>query len=212
MRQHPCFAYAHICFAYALAQVSQGKADAKQLAQEKQRLGQMQQKLEVLEDEKTKTASRANSLLSFLGLGGSSSKAEASGSAAAASGSSSSSSAGKQGIVSKSRGSLPGPAQQQQPQQAEQSGSKNVLVSTWEALGQQLLQLEGRLSEQESKTQRQRLSVQQLKEKVGQGGAVVAVMLGSFMLCMRGGSQAFVLKLGGVLQPVKSVVTACSQT
>jgi flagellar biosynthesis chaperone FliJ len=171
------FVYADNCLAYAPAQVSLGKADAKQLAQEKQRLGQMQQKLEVLEDEKTKTASRANSLLSFLGLGGSSggsSKAEAAGSAAAASGSSS---AGKQGIVSKSRGSLPGPAQQQQ-QQAEQSGSKNVLVSTWEALGQQLLQLEGRLSEQESKTQKQRLSVQQLKEKVGRGGAVVAGTLG----------------------------------
>jgi flagellar biosynthesis chaperone FliJ len=175
--------------AYAFVQVSQGKADAKQLAQEKQRLGKMQQKLEVLEDEKTKTASRANSLLSFLGLGGSS-KVESSGSAAAASGSSSA--AGKQGIVSKSRGSLPGPAQQQ-PQQAEQSGSKNVLVSTWEALGQQLLQLEGRLSEQESKTQRQRLSVQQLKEKVGQGHVIVAILLGSYKLCKCCSLQACVL-------------------
>jgi len=42
-----------------------------------------------------------------------------------------------------------------------------VLVGAWEALGQQLLQLEGRLNEVESKTQKQRLSVQKLKEKVG---------------------------------------------
>lgn len=141
-------------------QVAQGKADVKQLAQEKQRLGQMQQKLEVLEDEKTKTASRANSLLSFLGLGGSS-KAAAE---PARSPASSPSSSSKQGMVSKSRGSLP--QQQQQQDQKQGSGSKNVLVQTWEALGQQLLQMEGRLNEQESKTQKQRLSVQQLKEKV----------------------------------------------
>jgi hypothetical protein len=145
-------------------QVAQGRADAKRLAQEKQRLGQMQQKLEVLEDEKTKTASRANSLLSFLGLGGSG-KATAK-PATSAAGSPSSSS--KQGVVSKSRGSLPQqrPAPQQAQDDKQGSGSKNVLVQTWEALGQQLLQMEGRLSEQESKTQKQRLSVQQLKEQV----------------------------------------------
>jgi hypothetical protein len=149
-------------------QVLQGKADAKQLAQEKQRLGQMQQKLEVLEDEKTKTASRANSLLSFLGLGGSSkaSPAEAPASGSSSSSSSSSGAAGKQGIISKSRGSLPQQQQQAGAQQQQQSGSKNVLLRSWEALGQQLLQLEGRLSEQESKTQKQRLSVQRLQEKV----------------------------------------------
>jgi flagellar biosynthesis chaperone FliJ len=154
----------HVGVCWCCVQVAQGKADAKQLAQEKQRLGQMQQKLEVLEDEKTKTASRANSLLSFLGLGGSS-KATAEPATSAAS---SPSSSGKQGLVSKSRGSLPQqrPPQQQGQGEKQGSGSKNVLVQTWEALGQQLLQLEGRLSEQESKTQKQRLSVQQLKEKV----------------------------------------------
>lgn len=144
-------------------QVAQGKADVKQLAQEKQRLGQMQQKLEVLEDEKTKTASRANSLLSFLGLGGSSKPAAAEPEAS----SSNPSTSAKQGIVSKSRGSMPQQQQQAEPaQQQQRSGSKNVLVQTWEVLGQQLLQAEGRLKEQESKTQKQRLSVQQLKEKV----------------------------------------------
>lgn len=149
-------------------QVQKGQADAKQLAKEKQRLGKMQQQLEVLEDEKTKTASRANSLLSFLGLGGAgSSKARAAADASASGGSSSSSAAGKQGLVSKSRGSLP-PQQQQEKQPS--GGSKNVLVQTWEALGQQLLQLEGKLSEVESNTQKQRLSVQQLKEKVRWGG------------------------------------------
>lgn len=127
-------------------------------------MGQMQQKLEVLEDEKTKTASRANSLLSFLGLGGSSKPSPAA--EAPTSGSSSSGAAGKQGIISKSRGSLPQQQQQAGAQQQQQSGSKNVLLRSWEALGQQLLQLEGRLSEQESKTQKQRLSVQRLQEKV----------------------------------------------
>lgn len=153
-----------MCACLSPPQVAQGKADAKQLAQEKQRLGQMQEKLEVLEDEKTKTASRANSLLSFLGLGGSSSSSKAASEPSAASVAASSS---KQGVVSKPRGSLPPPPQQQQAeQQPPRSGSKNVLMQTWEALGQQLLQTEGRLKEQESKTQKQRLSVQQLKEKV----------------------------------------------
>lgn len=152
--------------------MAQGKADAKQLAQEKQRLGQMQEKLEVLEDEKTKTASRANSLLSFLGLGGSSSKATSEPTAASAAASSS-----KQGVVSKPRGSLPQQQQQQAEQQPPRSGSKNVLMQTWEALGQQLLQTEGRLKEQESKTQKQRLSVQQLKEKVGKPSLQAWVVL-----------------------------------
>jgi hypothetical protein len=53
-----------------------------------------------------------------------------------------------------------------------------VLVGAWEALGQQLLSLEGRLSEAESKTQKQRLSVQQLKEKVS---AVCWVVLRSVL-------------------------------
>jgi len=47
--------------------------DVAKLSKERQKLGQMQQQLDVLEDEKQKTASRANSLLSFLGIRSSSS-------------------------------------------------------------------------------------------------------------------------------------------
>lgn len=155
------------------AQVAKGQADAAMLAKEKQRLGQMQQQLDTLEVEKAKTANRASSLLSFLGIGGSKQQKQQqqpeeqqqpeqrpkAGS-------------GWQSLLGKARGSQ----QQQQAAvptanapAASSSGSgspSNALLQAWESLGQQLLRLEGQLNEQQSRTERQRVSVQRLQQKV----------------------------------------------
>jgi hypothetical protein len=149
------------------------------LAKEKQRLGQMQQQLDTLEVEKAKTANRASSLLSFLGIGGSKQQKQqqqpeqqeepqqrlAAGS-------------GWQSLLGKPRSSQ---QQQQQRQPAAPAASasapsssssssggsgSNALLQAWESLGQQLLRLEGQLNEQQSRTERQRISVQRLQQKV----------------------------------------------
>jgi hypothetical protein len=141
------------------------------LAKEKQRLGQMQQQLDTLEVEKAKTANRASSLLSFLGIGSSKQQKQQEQQQQEEPQQRPAAGSGWQSVFGKRSSQQ----QQQQPAQAasaptpssssSSSGSK-VLLQAWESLGQQLLRLEGQLNEQQSRTERQRISVQRLQQKV----------------------------------------------
>jgi hypothetical protein len=166
-------------------QVAKGQADPSKLEKEKQRLGQMQQQLDTLEVEKAKTANRASSLLSFLGIGGSKQQkqqqqeqqekeqpqqrpAAGSGWQSLLGGRSRSSSQQQQAAAQAA--SAPAASSS-----SSSSGSASkVLLQAWESLGQQLLRLEGQLNEQESRTERQRISVQRLQQKVR--GARVTIL------------------------------------
>jgi hypothetical protein len=158
-------------------QVAKGQADPSKLEKERQRLGQMQQQLDTLEVEKAKTANRASSLLSFLGIGGSKQQkqqeqqeqeqpqqrpAAGSGWQSLLGGRSRSSSQQQQAAAQAAAST---PAASSSSSSSGGSASK-VLLQAWESLVQQLLRLEGQLNEQQSRTERQRISVQRLQQKV----------------------------------------------
>lgn len=171
------------CCLFTYWQVAKGQADATLLAQEQKKLGKMKQQLVNLEQEAQNTASRANSLWKFLGFdGGAAAKRESPTGSTAASpeGTGSSSSSGSRG--SRTSGSKTGSKGATTGSGSEKAGSSragttsgrgttNVFAGLWETVGDQLFALEAQLTAQVSATEKQKVSVKNLRQQVASGQA-----------------------------------------
>jgi hypothetical protein len=164
----------------------------------------MQQQLDTLEVEKAKTANRASSLLSFLGISGSKQQKQQQEQQEQEQ-PQQQRPAGGSGWQSLLGGRSRGSSQQQQaaaqaastPAAASSSSSgsaSKVLLQAWESLGQQLLRLEGQLNEQESRTERQRVSVQRLQQKVSGNHRLAGALCPCIMQCSAGHKDELIIE------------------